>query len=988
MLGGNVVAAVKAVPEHDVISMPERPATPLIPVLPGPAPRGPLPAVQAPIEGGVLRVVDEPPTIALTEVAVLTPVDISGMPGSSRQGRESLPETVVDATFVDPTTVVDVPAAAAPVADAVGKKAREKLAKARRAATTSSESERLVHRRRQSRLLLSISSLFNLAAFGGLTMSAFGYAELPSSVREALLAQRPVAAASTIASAPVPTVSAPAGGGPPEGPGSLPPSTPSFPVTAGLPAPQSPAPAPVPSDGTAEPTAATPVAAPMPTVLPGSQPRPPSSGTPQPSVASTPPPTEPIAKPSLLASEIAHVARFDALIAPVRDAQPSLEDATRLRDAMASTVNVVQTRALRDQLKEPAARKLIDWALSRGGSGTARDIKAFAEANPNWPSRDLIIQRSEEQLFVSGGSARELKSFFDKGAPKTAIGHAALASAFLAEGDEAEAARLAGAAWRRSDLPGSLETGFLERFGKLLREDDHKARFDRYMIDNTRWTNERTDRAAIAKRVLPFLGEVERKKAEARLAAYLRQSNADALLTALPPDAMAAPKPDWGLAFQLAQSHRRAGRYDAAFKILRDAPIDPAVVGNLDEWWEERRLAAYDALKTGKPAVAYDIVKSPGPLGVNQSKDQTFLAGWIALRHLDDAKSAEPHFVALEAVADGPLSRAKAGYWLARTYEAQKAPQKMRAPLERAARNIDTFYGQLARLELDPKQVSIKISPPRTPTADEAQRFNANELVRAAVLSRKSNLEQWVTRALLIRLSQTLESEAEQGLLAHLAEALGDSQMAVRIGKSAIARGHNLIMYAYPINAMPAYQALRPPPEPALILGITRQESEFDTTIVSGAGARGLMQVMQVTAQHVCRDYKVKCEIERLGRDPAYNAMMASAYIADRMDEFQGSYVLTISGYNAGPGRTRQWIREFGDPRAPGADPVDWIHRIPFEETREYVQKVLSNMQIYRARLGNEADALRLTSDLRRVAIGQGRRATGPVVTPPAAANN
>ena len=161
-----------------------------------------------------------------------------------------------------------------------------------------------------------------------------------------------------------------------------------------------------------------------------------------------------------------------------------------------------------------------------------------------------------------------------------------------------------------------------------------------------------------------------------------------------------------------------------------------------------------------------------------------------------------------------------------------------------------------------------------------------------------------------------------------------------------------------------------------------------DTTIVSGAGARGLMQVMQVTAQHVCRDYKVKCEIERLGRDPAYNAMVASAYIADRMDEFQGSYVLTISGYNAGPGRTRQWIREFGDPRAPGADPLDWIHRIPFEETREYVQKVLSNMQMYRARLGNEADALRLTSDLRRVAIGQGRRATAPAVTPPAVANN
>ena len=299
----------------------------------------------------------------------------------------------------------------------------------------------------------------------------------------------------------------------------------------------------------------------------------------------------------------------------------------------------------------------------------------------------------------------------------------------------------------------------------------------------------------------------------------------------------------------------------------------------------------------------------------------------------------------------------------------------MREPLERAARNIDTFYGQLARLELDPKSTEIKITPPRTPTPDEAQRFNANELVRAAVLSRKSNLEQGITRALLNRLSQTLETEAEQGLLAHLAEALGDPQVAVRISKSAVARGHNLLMYAYPINAMPAYSALRPSPEAALILGVARQESEFNTATLSGAGARGLMQVMPVTAQHVCKDYHLKCEIDRLARDPAYNAMMASAYIADRMDEFQGSYVLTIAGYNAGPGRARQWIKEFGDPRTGKVDPIDWIHRIPFEETREYVQKVLSNMQIYRARLGNEREALKLVSDLHRIAPSVGRRA-------------
>ena len=168
------------------------------------------------------------------------------------------------------------------------------------------------------------------------------------------------------------------------------------------------------------------------------------------------------------------------------------------------------------------------------------------------------------------------------------------------------------------------------------------------------------------------------------------------------------------------------------------------------------------------------------------------------------------------------------------------------------------------------------------------------------------------------------------------------------------------------------------------MLGVARQESEFSTSIVSGAGARGLMQVMPITAQHVCKDYRVKCEIDRLGRDPSYNAMMASAYLGDRMDEFQGSYVLTIAGYNAGPGRARQWVKEFGDPRTQKIDPVDWINRIPFEETREYVQKVLSNMQIYRARLGQERDALRLNADLRRIAIGTSKRAASAETTAPA----
>ncbi len=676
------------------------------------------------------------------------------------------------------------------------------------------------------------------------------------------------------------------------------------------------------------------------------------------------------------------IARFDALIAPARDAQPKLEDATRLRDAMASTGNPQAARALRDQLSDPVAKTMIDWSLHRAGHGSARDIRTFLEQNKAWPNRELVTQRMEEQAFVAGGAARDIKTFFAPMPPKTGAGKAALASAMLAEGNEAEARALAAEAWRKGEIAASLETGFLERFSKLLVEADHKARFDRYLIDQSRWANERTDRSAPARRVLPFLSELERKKAEARLAIYLRQPNADALLAALPADAATTPVADWGFAFQLVQWHRRAGRHDAAWKILIDAPTTAAEAGTLEEWWEERRGAAYDALKMDRAQTAYDIVKAPGPLGVNAQKDHAFLAGFIALRHLKDAAAAERHFRDLEAAADGPLSRGKAGYWLSLTYDALKQPDKRKAALERAAKNWDTFYGQAARIALDPKATELKLQPPALPTAEQVKAFNANPLVKAVVLARKSGLDQSISRIFLVRLSQSLDTEAEQALVAHLAEAIGDTQMAVRIGKSAIARGFNLVHYAYPIHAMPQYQALRPAPEAAVMLGIARQESEFNIGTLSGAGARGLMQVMPITAQHVCRDYKIKCEIDRLSRDPSYNLMMASAYIGDRMDEFQGSYVLTIAGYNAGPGRARQWMKEFGDPRTAAVDPIDWINRIPFEETRDYVQKVLSNVQVYRARLGEEANALRLQSDLRRIAAATGRRVSADAASP------
>jgi soluble lytic murein transglycosylase len=665
---------------------------------------------------------------------------------------------------------------------------------------------------------------------------------------------------------------------------------------------------------------------------------------------------------------------YDAAIAATRDRAVSSDDAARIRDAIAAIADggFSKGKALRDRIADPAGRKLVDWYLYRNGYGSAVEIRAFVVANPTWPDKGQLTQRAEENLFDSDASPAQVKAFFAETPPATAVGMAALAAALAAGNDAAAAKALAAKLWVEYDIPAAYEAQIFKRMGSLLTEADHKRRLDRLLLDDVRWAAERKERAAIVRRVIAHLSESEKKKAEARLAVFLRAKNSSQLMARLPADAVAK---EWGLAFQRAQLLRRQDKDELAWKILLSEP-EPTLAVRPDGWWEERRAAAYAALRADKPRTAYALVRDPGPLLVNAHNDSCFMAGWIALRYLDNPKQALVHFQALAQSADGPLSRSRAHYWLGRTYEALGDRGTANEHYLKASLQVDTFHGQLARLKLDPQASALKIDPPAEPTREEIARFNGLDAVQAAIIARKAGVDASIVRAFLIQLRTHMKTEAEVAMLAHLAEALGDTQIAVRIGKYGDAQGFNLIYYAYPVHRLPAYTPLRRPPEPAFILAIARQESEFDTSTLSGAGARGILQVMPVTARHVCHDYKLKCDIPRLMKDPAYNTMMGSAYISDRMEEFRGSYVLTIAGYNAGPGRAREWIREFGDPRDPDVDPIDWIFRIPIRETREYVQKVLSNLQIYRARLGEGATALRLGADLRRAVAARTSKST------------
>ncbi|MEL6373478.1 MAG: transglycosylase SLT domain-containing protein [Pseudomonadota bacterium] len=682
-------------------------------------------------------------------------------------------------------------------------------------------------------------------------------------------------------------------------------------------------------------------------------------------------------------AESRHVARLDKAIAPVRDLTLAPAQAKALKAAL----NAVRRSRLREArqhtatLRDPHAKLLVRWYRLRLGFGRPADYRSFLDEHKDWPQRAVLTRRAEEQLFIQGGRAATIKAFFKGERPQTAAGYAALASAYLATGDEATAAKLARHAWRRLRIASTLETGFLQRFGGLLRPIDHRARIDRFLLNNSRFRSIRRARAAKAKRVITLLpARSERRKIDARIAVYLRQRKAATLMKAVmnpprppvntdggPDTEFEGPDPlpyDGGLMFQHAQMLANQRRYDALEKALLKAPTTQADLIDPDAWWGLRRDAAKRALRQKRVKTAYALVRAPGPLTGSAAIKAGFLSGWLSLRYLAQPKPALNHFKAMLAAADGPRSRSTALYWMARASATAGDRTGERKHLQAAAQTFQTFYGQLARQRLKPRDHAFTIKPPRAPTSREQADFNSHAVVRAAALAYKAGMGRRFTRRLLRGLEDAFTDEARLVMLAHLAESFGDTQTSLRVAKTGVGRGHNLLYYAYPVHPLPYYEPVRTPPETALLLAIARQESEFNLGARSRVGARGILQIMPGTARQLCRRYRTRCATQLLSTDPAHAAKLAAAYVGDQLTSMKGAYILSLTSYNAGPGRTRQWLRRLGDVRRRGVDTIDWIERIPFDETRNYVKKVLANLQIYRARLGNERHAIQLRADL------------------------
>lgn len=626
-------------------------------------------------------------------------------------------------------------------------------------------------------------------------------------------------------------------------------------------------------------------------------------------------------------------------------------DLARLKDVQKAIErrDFAGAKALASTIADPIAQGLAQWFYLNAEDPKADFAAAdqFLDTHPDWPAR-IKIQTHAEKRIPATASPQSILAFFETRDPLTGPGQALLAQARMATGAKDLGEVQARNAWINHDFTLAEEQKFLARFAGVLKPEDNFARADRLL-----WAREVT----AARRVIPKLPAKERRMADARASLLMRAAAAPALFEALPDD----ERTDSGVLLAAVRYYRRAAEEPRAVMLAKQAPAAPEDLRNPVRWWEERQLLMRWALTEKQYADAYAMAAGHGLDPGTEFSEAEFNAGWIALRFLNAPERAETHFKALAAVVGAPISVARAYYWLGRTAEARGDRDLASVRYARAATHIYTFYGQLAAEKVGAPAASQTFAAPISPTPQEVARFSSRPL--AAVLRILADLDadrDFLTFA--YQLDDQLESAGEYVELGRLADRLGATHVAVRAGKVGIGRGAFAAEVAYPIVYVPDEAARFAPQE--VILGLSRQESEFNPRAFSSAGARGLMQLIPTTAQLTAKRAGLRYNRAALLDDPSYNMIIGSAHLSQLFNKYNGSRIMTYVAYNAGPNRVDQWMERYGDPRSPSVDPIDWIEQIPFTETRNYVQRVLENTQVYRGRLNEAPIAGRLASDL------------------------
>lgn len=649
---------------------------------------------------------------------------------------------------------------------------------------------------------------------------------------------------------------------------------------------------------------------------------------------------------------------------PSRSELPGLDDAEeRRRAAAVSALNAADRAAL--------TRKLALWITLRERNSKPEfdAASSFVTNNPGWPLIGRIRRKAEEAI-TAKTSDKAILAWFDAHPPLTPNGALAHADA-LRRGKDDRLDDMIRQAWIKFNMGSAIEKDFVARYGKRFTAEDHWARLDRLLWEN---------RVGPAQRQMKRVDKDHRALAQARLLLMRKRRGIDAALAKIP----ASLADDPGLAYERLRWRRRKDMNDGAVEILLSSPDQSAYP---KKWWREREIIVRRLLEEGDSATVYEVLRNHGLTEDSPSATRAaaeFLAGWVALRFRDDPKAAFGHFTTMHGFVGYPISVARASYWAGRAAEASDDTDIAQQWYRLAANHATTFYGQLAAERLrEPLQLTLLRDPAISLEAMEA--FDRDELVGAIRLmadlrdggdktpkgADKETVrsiriiadanEEEILPLMLRHIARRGKTADEWALAARLARETEHAHVAVYVARRSARYGVVLGDLGYPTMAV----SDETPPDSALVHALVRQESSFDPGARSRAGARGLMQLMPATAKRMARSLKVRNHsTARLTSDPGHNMLLGSAYLDSMLGRFDGSMVMALAAYNAGPTSVKRWIKSYGYPRGSLDRSIDWIESIPYSETRNYVQRILETLPIYRWKLGDGQIALLQPEDL------------------------
>jgi soluble lytic murein transglycosylase len=585
--------------------------------------------------------------------------------------------------------------------------------------------------------------------------------------------------------------------------------------------------------------------------------------------------------------------------------------------------------------KDKSIYNFIQWRhlLTSGNKASYFDYKVFIDTNKNYPRIGRIKYLAEHKLSTNTVSPKKIINWFGENEPLSGFGKMILGESLVLTENKEQGIKFIKDGWITAELSKSELRFYRKKFKKFLNAEDYIKRADYLAWNNKYWD---------LQRLLRYLPKDYELLYTARQLLMSKSYGVDNAISKIP----VRFKNDAGLNYDRLKWRRKRGRVDDSVEILLKIKNTKNYLVRPDKWWEEREIISRSLIYKKKYELAYKISSNHAMSEGPEFAAAEWMSGWIALSFLDDPLLAKEHFENFYNNVGYPISTARGAYWLGKTYKKLDNKDLSTKWFKEASNYLTTYYGQLAFLELNPND-NFELSKDIEIKKDYREEFSKKEIVKVIYLLDELNEDKYTKHMLRYLANDNIESGSEV-LAAELASNIDRFDFAIQISKIASyeKRFHN--KYNYPIIGTPKFINGRKIPESAFILSIIRQESEFDLSANSHAGAKGLMQLMPYTAKLVAKQAKLPYSRSRLTTDPEYNINLGSHYIAGLILEYDGAYPFAIAAYNAGPKRVRYWKKINKDPQKKQIDYIDWIELIKFKETRNYVQRVLENYNVYR----------------------------------------